>query len=275
MWGQISMDANNFTFREFRESTFMKTQIPVFVNCQTTKVPKFNHHVSMYGISETDAKIQTRLGNTKNRDVLHYSSELVIDTDSTETAEKVWSSLCKLGFTFEMWKLNNYKFFLERSDIDSPSQVMCYQDRQFVKDLFGPLEKLDISIYSHPFHLIRAKNAIHEITKAKSTLVETYKGPYCVATNDVELRIYEKPVSYNYDSNCSDWSQLQAAIEFTQGKGTNKHINLWQFGKDISKFLSEVAAEELALIYASSLEYDEYKALRAFKQGYNTGRNVC
>lgn len=265
------MNANEFTFREFRANTYMTAQIPLFVDCQTTKVPNFNHHVSMYGVSSTDAKIQSRLGNTKNRPVCHYSSELVIDTDSVQAAEFVWSQLYKLDVSFEMWKLNNYKFFLERSATDQPSEIMCYQDRQFVKDVFGPVEALDTSIYSSPFHLIRAKNSIHEITKAKSTLVEQYKGGNFVATNDVALRPYEKPVNFNYDSNRSDWHQFQAVIDFTAGKAENKHMCLWQFGKDICKFLSEAAAEEIALIYAKSLNYDFSKALRAFKQGYQAG----
>lgn len=270
------MIANEFVWREFRKSTIMTTQIPLFIDCQTTGTPSYKHHASLYGIREEDARLQSRIGNTKNRKVVHYSSELVIDTDDYETAVNVWETLCKKDLYFELWKLNNFKFYLKRDSNDQPNDTMCYQDRQYVRETFfncSGISKLDTGIYCSPFHLCRAKNSVHEITKAKSILIETYKGKNLVETNDIELKIYEKPLnSHNFNTNLSTWSQLQNVIDNAIGDSSSNHMDIWKFAKDLSKFCSHSTAEELILIYAKSLNYDETKAIRAFNQGFTAGR---
>jgi len=268
------MRNKDFTWREYRTNTIMFSQIPIFVNTNITKTPTYRHHLSMYGFCEEDASLQKRLGNTKNRKVQHYSSELIIDTDNAQTAEKVWVKLCGMDYQFEMWKLNNYKFFLQRDEADKPSETMVYQDRQWVKESFYDCvvnKGLDTGIYSSPFHLIRGRNAIHEITGAKSVLIETNKGSNFVSTSHVT--VIPKEISYDkYDVNISDWGQFQHVIEFAQGKAVNKHLVIWQFGRDMSKHCSYQTGLELALIYAKSIDYDEKKAERAYTQAYSEVR---
>ncbi len=266
---------SQFTYRELRTRTLMTSQIPMFHDTATTNTPKYRHHSSLYGFTEEQAKLQMRLGNTKNRTVQHYSSELVLDTDNLETAEKVWETLIRYDYYFELWQLNNYKFFLQRSENDEPSEEMCYQDRQFIRDNFGSCSVnngLDCGIYSSPFHLIRAKNAIHEVTGAKSVLISTHKGSNTVETNDIELRIYEQPLSHNLDVNLSDWQKLQTTLNYATGTAVNKHTCIWQLSKDLSKICSSSTALDLILIYAKSLEYEDSKAERAFRQGFAEGR---
>jgi len=266
------MSVNNvYTWREHRPRTVMLSQIPIFIDCMTTKVPNYMHHTSLYAFTAEEARIQMRLGNTKNRPIKHYSSELVIDTDDERMAEQVWNKLCEEDYVFELWKLNNYKFFLQRAEEDEPSESMVYQDRQFVSNLMsGTNDKqgLDLGIYSSPFHLIRAKNSIHEVTKAKSKLIEVNKGSQCVTTNNIELKIHESPIYYNLDSNMSDWKQLQVALDLATGNAANKHLAIWQLGKDLKRVMSFTIALEIAFIYAKSLEYCELKTERALRQAY-------
>lgn len=266
---------SNFTFREFRTRTIMQSIIPIFIDTKTTKIPNYLHHVSMYAISEEDAQIQMRIGNTKNREVVHYTSEAVIDTDNQETAEKVWNCLCEGDYNFELYKLNNYKFILKRDDNDEPSSIMCYQDKQYIKDLLSHCNvdrKLDDSIYNSPFHLIRARGSIHEVTGAKTELVDFHRGSKFLSTNSVVLRKYEKPLNYNstVDLDMSDWNRFKFLIDMYLKPKLNNHMTIWQFARDICKICSYETASELILIYAKYLNYDEVKAMRAFKQGYES-----
>lgn len=282
--------SNLFTWREHRVTTVMYSQLPIFCNTNTTETPTYRHHVSMYGITEEEAAYQKKIGNTKNRKVEHYSSELVIDTDDEKTAQEVWDKLCDDNYYFELWKLNNYKFFLKRGSNDKPSPEMCYQDRQFIRNLFFKDNKkifstssdigypnyhyLDTSIYSSPFHLIRAKNSIHEVTNAKSVLVDVYKGSKLVETNHIECLsiVKNNPENLKFDINVSDWEKFQYFINLAQGEGPNKHTIIWKVAKDISKILSFNTGLELILVYAKSIGYCEEKASRAFKQGYEAAR---
>ena len=262
------MIANSFyTWREYRPKTVMYGQIPLFLDCKTTKIPTYSFRTSLYGFTEDQAKLQMKIGNTKNRPVLHYSSELVIDTDTEEAAEKVWNVLCQNDYVFELWKLNNYKFFVQRSEKDNPSEIMVFQDKQFVRDLIGRVDGVDYGIYSHPFHLIRARNSIHEVTKAKSKLVETNRGSNLVTTNDIELKVYKKPVT-NFDVNMSDWQQFKIAIEFANGAASNKHMCIWQLGRDLKRVIDFSTALDIIRIYCKSLDYCEEKAERALRQAY-------
>lgn len=266
------MIANNslYTWREHRPKTTLYSQIPMFIDCKTTKVPTYSFHTSLYGFTEDQAKLQMKIGNTKNRPVMHYSSELVIDTDNQQVAEDVWNKLCEEDYVFELWKLNNYKFFVQRAEQDKPSEIMVYQDRQFVTELIGRKEGLDLGIYSHPFHLIRARNAVHEVTKAKSVLVETNKGSRMVSTNNVELKVFEKPMRNSFDPNLSDWQQFKLAIEFANGSGVNKHTSVWQLGRDLRKVVDITVAMDIVKVYCKSMDYCEEKAERALKQAYES-----
>lgn len=268
------MQQSDFTYREHRTRTIMQSMIPIFVNTNTTRTPNYLHHTSLYGITEEDANLQMRLGNTKNRKVIHYSNEIVVDTDNTETAEKVWDRLCQSNISFELYKLNNYKFYLQRDESDYPSDEMCYQDKQYIKNLLGDCNVnngLDTGIYSSPFHICRTKSSIHEVTGAKTKLVDKYTGDL-ISTNHIEVKKYEKPINYNNPSNInySDWNQLQLIIEMCFNIRNNKHTTFWQFAKDLSKFCSINTTIELGLVYARSLNYDETKAIRAIEQGYSS-----
>jgi len=263
-----------FTYREFRTQTTMYSQVPIFSNSLTTKTPKYLHHTSMYGITKVEAERQMYIGNTKNRKVPHYSSELIIDCDNDQTAENVWNKLCKYDYNFELYQLNNYKFFIQRDDSDIPSEHMCYQDKQFVRDNFIDCivdNKLDLGIYCSPFHLIRGRGAVHEITRAKSKLVEVYKGSNTVSTNDIQVRQYEKPINYDQDTNISDWEQFQLFVSLSNEMGTNKHTLLWKLGMYLVKFFTFTTGLEVGLLYAKSLGYDFIKAERAIRQAYERG----
>lgn len=267
----MMQNKESYTWREYRPTTVMCSRVPIFNNCLTTKIPSYRHHVSLYAITEEDAHLQIKLGNVKNRPVNHYSSELVIDTDNEESAELVWNELCKQDYQFEIWKLNNYKFFIQRDEKDKPSEKMCYQDRQFVRENFVGCSKVDTSIYSSPFHLIRAKNSIHEVTRAKTVLVETHKGSNQIRTNNIEIKNLPTP-SLNIDINLSDWEQFQFFIGVALGKSDTNHMNIWKISKSICKFLSYDSALEVILLYAKSLGYCEEKAHRAFLQAFNSER---
>lgn len=259
---------DEFTWREFRTQTCMISKIPYFANCKTTKIPVYMHHTSLYAIEEEEARYQTRLGNTKNRKVKHYSSELVIDTDNQETANRVWDRCNELNISFELWKLNNYKFYLQRDEKDKASDIMCYQDRQFIRDNFFDCNVnngLDLGIYSSPFHLCRAKGAIHEVTKNKSIKIESIDGD-CISTNDIEIKIYEKTNVIPFDVNKSDWEQLQVYISLSTGNEVNKHTGIWKLSNYLLKLCSYDTAKELILIYSKYMDYCEEKALRAFHQ---------
>lgn len=271
---KVNMQSSDFTYREMRTRTVMQSIIPIFINTNTTKTPNYLHHSSLYAFTEEDATLQMKIGNTKNRKVTHYSSEIVVDTDNTETAEKVWQTLCQNNIYFELYKLNNYKFYLQRDESDIPSDEMCYQDKQYVKDLLGNCNVnngLDTAIYSSPFHICRTKSSIHELTGKKTQLVEVHKGD-SVCTNHIEVKKYEKPVNYKNpaNTNCSEWSQLQLIIDLCFKVRTNHHMTLWQYARDLSKFCSINTVMELGLIYARSLNYDETKAIRAIEQGFNS-----
>lgn len=259
----------NYTWREHRTKTVMHSNYPIFIDCKTTKVPNYLFHTSLYGFTEEEAKLQMKIGNTKNRVVSHYSEEIVIDTDEEEIAEKVWNKLFVEDYSFEVWKLNNYKFFVQRSEKDNPSEIMVYQDKNFVSNLIeGKKEKLDLGIYSSPFHLIRARNSIHEVTKAKSILIEKNKGSKQISTNNIELTVHQKPISYGTDSNFCDWKQFQNSIERAFGNSSSNHSAIWQLGKDLKKVLSFECALEIVLIYSKSLNYCELKTERALRQAY-------
>lgn len=265
---------SDYTYREMRTRTIMQSVIPIFINTNTTRTPHYLHHSSLYAFTEADAQLQMKIGNTKNREVSHYSSEIVVDTDNVETAEKVWETLCQNNIYFELYKLNNYKFYLQRADEDEPSTEMCYQDRQFVQNLLSDCSinnGLDTSIYSSPFHICRTKSSIHEVTGKKTQLVEVHKGEY-VSTNHIEIKKYEKPLNYvnPIEVNNSDWNQFQLIIEMCFKIKTNKHITLWQLAKDLRKLCSFNTIKEIGLMYACSLNYEESKALRALEQGLNT-----
>ncbi len=267
-----------YTYREHRVRTVMNSKIPIFVNTNTTRTPTYIHHVGVYGITGEEALFQMKLGNVKNRDVVHYSSELIVDTDNIETAEKVRSKLCKENISFELYKLNNFKFFLQRAEEDEPSNIMCYQDKQYVNTLLSDCNVnngLDLNIYAYPFHICRTKTSFHEVTGAKTQLVEIFKGNL-ISTNQVELRKYDKPISYRNvcDPDFSDWSQIQYVIGSLYKIKTNCHLTIWMLGKDISKFCSLDTGLELALVYAKSVNYCLEKATRAFKQGYENAEYV-
>lgn len=266
------MNKDMYTYREFRTRTIMWGQLPIFRNIMSTKTPKYLHHTSMYAFNEQDAKLQARLGNTKYREVTHYSAELVIDTDNLDTAVKLYDSLIEKDITFELWKLNNYKFYLQRDELDLPTSTMCFQDRQFVRELFSDCnvnQGLDLGIYSSPFHLCRAKGAIHEVTGKKSILEYQHIGSNLISTNEIELRVFEKPLeNFKFDPNVSDWEQLQLVLNLAQGKCSNKHFCLYALGKEIRNRVSWSTGCELAIIYANSLNYEEDKALRGFEQGW-------
>jgi hypothetical protein len=267
------MQSAEYTYREHRTRTVMQSLIPIFINTNTTRTPHYLHHASLYAFTEADASLQMKIGNTKNRVVNHYSSEIVIDTDNLETAEKVWETLCQNNIYFELYKLNNYKFYLQRSDDDEPSTEMCYQDGQYVKDLLGHCNinnGLDVSIYSYPFHVCRTKSSIHEITGKKTHLIEIHKGE-CVSTNNIEIKKYGKPLNFNSvsDINSSDWSQFQLIIEMCFKVRTNRHLTFWQLAKDLKKLCSFNTILDLGLVYARSLNYEESKAVRAIEQGYS------
>lgn len=266
---------SDFTYREFRTRTVMHSVVPIFIDTKTTKIPNYLHHVSMYAVTKEDAQLQMKIGDTKNRDVVHYTSEAVIDTDNQQTAEKVWDCLCEQDYNFELYKLNNYKFIVKRDEFDEPSNIMCYQDKQFIKDLLSHCNvdrKLDNSIYNSPFHLIRARGAIHEVTGAKTELVDSYRGSKFLSTNSVVLRKYEKPLNYKSVSelDMSDWNRLKFLIDTYLKPKVNNHMTIWQFARDISRICTYESALELILIYAKYLNYDETKAIRAFNQGYES-----
>jgi hypothetical protein len=261
-----------FTYRELRPRIELWNKLPLFRDIQTLIMPFYTHHASLYGITKDEANIQKQLGNTKARDVIHYSAELVIDTDNKETATAVWENLINNDVKFELWKLNNYKFYIERSHLDRPSEEMCYQDRQFVKEWFSDCninQGLDYGLYTSPFHLCRARGSIHEVTGAKSILLHSHNGKYAVTTNNIDVKYYEDiKIISNSDTNISPWAALQYEIDHSLGIGANKHIILYTFGCKMKEFLSFETSLELALLYAESLGYDEEKAKRAFKQGF-------
>jgi hypothetical protein len=264
------MQASDFTYREHRTRTVMHSLIPIFINTNTTKTPNYLHHTSLYGFTEDDANLQMKMGNTKNRKVTHYSSEIVVDTDNTETAEKVWQTLCQNNISFELYKLNNYKFYLQRDESDKPSDEMCYQDRQYVEDLLGSCnvnKGLDTSIYAYPFHICRTKSSIHELTGSRTQLIEIHKGDL-VSTNHIQVEKYKKPINYNnpINTNSSEWGQFQLVIDLCFSKRINGHMTFWQFAKDLSKFCTVSTILELGIMYARSLNYDETKAIRAIQQ---------
>lgn len=267
------MMTRNYTYREMRTRTAMRSVIPIFIDTNTTKTPNYLHHASLYGITEEEAQLQMRIGNTKNRKLSHYSSELVIDTDNTETAERVWEKLCENNYYFELYKLNNYKFFLQRDESDKPSDEMCYQDKQFVHDFFRDCNVnngLDENIYNSPFHICRTKGSVHEVTGKKTQLVEIYKGSNLVTTNQVEVRKFIKPMNYKnpIDINSNNWDAFKVTVDLCLGVRNNKHITLWQFAKDLRDVCSLNTVVELGMLYAKSLNYDEDKCIRALRQGY-------
>lgn len=265
------MTVSEYTFREYRPRTVMVSKIPLFRNTFTTVIPKYMHHVSMYAIDEEEANNQIRIGNTKYREVPHYSAELVIDCDDHESAEKTWDKLVKLDYNFETWKLNNFKFFIKRDTQDKPSTKMCFQDKQFVRDnFFQP--KIDLGIYCSPFHLIRARGSIHEVTKAKSELVGQYCGSNSVSTNHID-NYYQPAKNYDFDPNYSDWQNLQFVINNANAQGANKHIIVWKLAMSIAKMCSFETGLELCLIYARALDYEEKKAIRAIEQAYSQNQN--
>lgn len=266
------MMPTDFTWREYRSKVVMHTIFPIFVDSKSTKTPTYRHHTSLYGFTEKEAKQQMRLGNTKNRKIEHYSGELVIDTDNTETAEKVWQRCLELNIPFELCKLNNYKFYLERDITDLPSPQMVYQDRQFVRNNFMDCNingGLDLGIYSSPFHLMRARNSIHEVTGAKSEIIDKNTGANPIKTNHIEIIPFQKSL-HQEEINISAWQKFQISIDLAQGKGANKHFCLFSLGKNLQKVLDITTALEIAKLYASSLDYDEEKAMRAMRQAYES-----
>lgn len=247
--------------------------IPIFRNTLRTDTPNYLHHCSMYGITEHDAKIQVRLGNTKYRELTHYSSELVIDTDNYETSNLIYNELVENDIIFELWRLNNYKFYLPRDNDDYPSEIMCFQDREFVRSTFKHCNidnGLDLGIYSSPFHLCRAKGAIHEVTGKKSELVYSNIGSKKVSTSYIELTQYERPAGI-FDSNRSTWDTVLGILNSVcTSSYSNRHNCFFGLGRDLRELMSYVVAEELIMIYASTINYEVDKAIRAFEQGYNS-----
>lgn len=266
------MRPSDFTWREYRTHTVMNTIFPLFINSGVTHTPTYLHHTSLYGFTEKDAKEQMKMGNTKNRKVSHYSSELVIDTDNEETAEKVWVRCRELDIPFELWKLNNHKFYLKRDENDKASNQMVYQDRQFVRDNFIDCNLnhgLDLGIYSSPFHIMRAKGAIHEVTQKKSLLMDKQIGSNPIKTNDIEVRLLNRTnVETLPSTDISEWTRFQISIDMANGTASNRHFCIFSLGKDLRKILTFTTALEIAIMYARSLDYSEEKTVRALKQAY-------
>lgn len=266
------MSKELFTYREFRTRTIMYGCIPIFRNTLIMSTPNYLHHCSMYGVIKEEADLQMRLGNTKYREVVHYSDELVIDTDNEETAANVYTALKGYSLTFEMWRLNNFKFYLKRANNDSPSFKMCFQDRQFVRNAFNHCNSnngLDVGIYASPFHLCRAKGAIHEITGKKSELCEVFIGENNVSTNHIELTKFEQPFhNIKYETNTTEWGKLQSVLAISDIPYSNRHNCFFGLGLDLRKYLTYDAAKEIVSIFSLSINYELEKALRAFDQGW-------
>lgn len=268
------MHKSLFTWREYRARIALYSIIPIFKNSNSLKSIPYLHHQSLYGFTEEDARIQMRLGNVIHRTVKHYSEELIIDVDNTETAEKVYKKLIQNDVDFELYRLNNYKFFLTRYESDEPSEEMCFQDKQFVKDNFydcNVYKGIDLSIYSSPFHLCRMRNSFHEGTGKKTQLIYKHSGITKVSTNKIIVKYYDdKKVEPNFDVNSSEWEKLQFFINQANGYQSNKHFCIFGLSKDLRQFFDYNTALNIALVYARSLNYDEEKAERAFHQGYES-----
>ena len=233
-----------YSWREKRLHLFSSPLVACWINTNVTVLPHGNAHYSMYGIREGDAKQYIKLYTRLHKTYEHYSSELIIDAETGEAAEKVEVICRQNGWAFAMYDTGSGSsgahFALPREA--EPSEYLYLRDLCFVQEHFRGIEDIDEGIYT-PMHLIRGIGKTHEKTGRVKHFVGSCAGtmmPSVMTFSIPELLLQKHTRSQaSYKTTVSsDWQRFQNNIIRHNPSGVKKggrYQALWRLAKDLYK----------------------------------------
>lgn len=239
------MLSENYSWREKRGWLHSIGMYPYYVNTKQTTLPEGNAHYSLYGIKESDAMKYQELFTKSHHIYEHYSSELIIDAESTKSLEQIVDYSSEHSWSFKVYETGSRNggghIAIERDAV--PSETLYMRDRCFVMQNFGDVSDIDVTIYNSPMHLIRGISKVHEITKQKKKMLYAHTGRVTPSVQtleiyDVLLKYHEKRKQNLKIEIESDWTKFQRLLQkhspnnLTSGK---KYSSIFILCKDLFK----------------------------------------
>ncbi len=233
-----------YSWREKRLHLFSSPLVACWINTKLTVLPQGNAHYSMYAIREWEAKQYIKLYTRLHKTYEHYSSELIIDAETQEAAEKVEAICRQNSWEYAMYDTGSGSsgahFAIPREA--EPSVHLYLRDLCFVQENFRGVADIDLGIYL-PMHLIRGIGKTHEKTGRVKHYVGGYEGTVLPSVMtfsipELLLRRHDKAQENYKTTVSSDWQKLQNNIIRHNPSGVKKggrYQAIWRLAKDLYK----------------------------------------